>query len=217
MKLAAFDMDGTILEGRLVFTLSERIGLDGKVRTIQADGKLAAHKKTAMIAELFTGLTRKDIESAVESIPLVRNIEQAMSTLKSRDYKIGIISDSYTAAASVVASRLDMDFVTANDLVFEEGVATGKVNMPMGWEKIDCFCRLSVCKRYHLEKHASKFGVQMDDTLAVGDTRADICMIRHAGFGVAFMPKDDDVKNASKNAVNTSDMMQVIRLLDATL
>src|SRR5574341_321135 len=137
-------MDGTILEGRLVFTLSERIGLDGKVRTIQADGKLAAHKKTAMIAELFTGLTRKDIESAVESIPLVRNIEQAMSTLKSRDYKIGIISDSYTAAASVVASRLDMDFVTANDLVFEEGVATGKVNMPMGWEKIDCFCRLSV-------------------------------------------------------------------------
>lgn len=215
MKLAAFDMDGTLLDGRLVFALSEKMGLDGKVRTIQADGKLAAHEKTVMIADLFRGVTRKDVESAVESIPLAKNAEQAVSTLKGRDYKLGIISDSYTAAASLVAARLGMDFVAANDLVFENNVATGSVNMPMGWEKIDCFCHLSVCKRYHLEKHADLFGVQMVDTLAVGDTRADICMIRRAGFGVAYMPKDDDVRNASENVVNTPDMMQVIRLLDA--
>lgn len=215
MKLAAFDMDGTLLDGRLVFALSEKMGSDGKVRTIQADDKLAAHEKTAMIADLFRGVTRKDVESAVESIPLAKNAEQAISTLKSRDYKLGIISDSYTAAASLVASRLGMDFVAANDLVFENEVATGRVNMPMGWEKIDCFCRLSVCKRYHLEKYADMFGVQMVDTLAVGDTRADICMLKRAGFGLAFMPKDDDVRNASENVVNTPDMMQIIKLLDA--
>lgn len=215
MKLAAFDMDGTLLDGRLVFALSERLGLDGQVRRIQADGNLAAHEKTVAIAGLFAGVTRRDVESAVESIPLARNTEQAIAVLKGRDYKMGIISDSYTAAASAVASRLGMDFVAANDLLFENNVATGKVSMPMGWEKIDCFCHLSVCKRYHLEKHADIFGVQIVDTLAVGDTRADICMIKRAGFGVAFMPKDDDVKNASENVVSTPDMMQVIRLLDA--
>lgn len=215
MKLAAFDMDGTLLDGRLVFALSERLGLDGQVRTIQADGSLAAHEKTVAIAGLFAGVTKRDVESAVESIPLARNTEQAIAVLKGRDYKMGIISDSYTAAASAVASRLGMDFVAANDLLFENNVANGKVSMPMGWEKIDCFCHLSVCKRYHLEKHADIFGVQIVDTLAVGDTRADICMIKRAGFGVAFMPKDDDVKNASENVVSTPDMMQVIRLLDA--
>jgi phosphoserine phosphatase len=215
VKLAAFDMDGTLLDGRLVFALSERLGLDGQVRTIQADGSLAAHEKTVAIAGLFAGVTKRDVESAVESIPLARNTEQAIAVLKGRDYKMGIISDSYTAAASAVASRLGMDFVAANDLLFENNVANGKVSMPMGWEKIDCFCHLSVCKRYHLEKHADIFGVQIVDTLAVGDTRADICMIKRAGFGVAFMPKDDDVKNASENVVSTPDMMQVIRLLDA--
>jgi phosphoserine phosphatase len=214
MKLAAFDMDGTLLDGRLVFALSERLGLDGRVRTIQSDGMLAAHEKTVMMADLFTGVTRRDVESAVESITLAKNAEQVVAALKSREYKIGIISDSYTAAAGVVASRLGLDFVAANDLVFENNVATGRVNMPMGWEKIGCFCHLSVCKRYHLEKHADIFGVQIVDTLAVGDTRADICMIKHAGFGVAYMPKDDDVKNASENVVSTPDMMQVIRLLD---
>lgn len=216
MKLAAFDMDGTLLDGRLVFALSERLGLDGQVRAIQGDSSLAAHEKTVAIARLFAGVMRRDVESAVESIPLAKNAEQAIAVLKGRDYKMGIISDSYTAAASTVASRLGMEFVAANDLVFENNVATGKVNMPMGWEKIDCFCHLSVCKRYHLEKHADIFGVQIVDTLAVGDTRADICMIKRAGFGVAFMPKDDDVKNASENVVSTPDMMQVISLLDAT-
>jgi phosphoserine phosphatase len=215
MKLAAFDMDGTLLDGRLVFALSEKLGLDGKVRTIQSDDKLAAHEKTAMIADLFTGVTRKDVESAVEAISLARNTEQAIAALRGREYKIGIISDSYTAAAGTVASRLGLDFVAANDLVFENDVATGKVHMPMGWEKINCFCHLSVCKRYHLEKHADMFGIQMIDTIAVGDTRADICMIKRAGFGVAYMPKDDDVMNASENVVSTPDMMQVIRLLDA--
>lgn len=216
MKLAAFDMDGTLLDGRLVFALSERIGVDSKVKAVQADEKLAAHEKTVMIASLFAGVARRDVESAVESIPLARNVEQAVSTLKERDYKIGIISDSYTAAAGVIASRLGMDFVAANDLVFDSNnIATGKVKMPMGWEKIDCFCHLSVCKRYHLEKHASMFGIRIADTVAIGDTRADICMIRGAGFGVAFMPKDDDVKNASENVVKTPDMMQVIALLDA--
>jgi phosphoserine phosphatase len=215
VKLAAFDMDGTLLDGRLVFALSERMGLDGRVRAIQSDEKLASHEKTAMIAGLFAGVTRRDIESAVESIPLSKNAGQAVSALKARDYKTGIISDSYTAAAGAVASRLGMDFVAANDLVFENNVATGRVNMPMGWEKIDCFCHLSVCKRYHLEKYADMFGVQLVDTLAVGDTRADICMIRRAGFGVAFMPKDDDVRSASENVVTAPDMMQVVRLLDA--
>lgn len=215
MKLAGFDMDGTLLDGRLVFALSERLGLDGKVKTIQADGKLAAHEKTVMIAGLFAGVTKRDVESAVESIPLTKNVEQAISTLKGRDYKIGIISDSYTAAVSVVASRLGMDFVAANELVFENNIATGKVKMPMGWERIDCFCHLSVCKRYQLEKYADMFGVQMVDTLAVGDTRADICMIRRAGFGVAFMPKDNDVKNTSENVVSVPDMMHVLKLLDA--
>lgn len=215
MKLAAFDMDGTLLDGRLVFALSERLGLDGQVRAIQADAGLAAHEKTVAIARLFTGVTRRDVESSVESLPLAKNAEQAIAVLKGRDYKMGIISDSYTAAAGALASRLGMDFVAANDLVFENNVATGKVNMPMGWEKIYCFCHLSVCKRYHLEKYADIFGVQIVDTLAVGDTRADICMIKRAGFGVAFMPKDDDVKNASENVVSTPDMMQVISLLDA--
>ena len=207
--LAAFDMDGTLIQGRLVFTLADRFGLSDKVRAIQSSITVG-YEQTKAIAALFAGLTRKDIESGIESIPLTKNCELTISILKDRNYKVGIISDSYTIAASVVADRLQLDFVAANELGIENNKITGNIRMPLGWEKIGCFCKISVCKRYHLEKFASQFGISIENTLAVGDTKSDICMIRRAGAGVAFMPKDDEIANATRKIVQDSNLLKVL-------
>ncbi|MGI0049281.1 MAG: HAD family hydrolase [Nitrososphaera sp.] len=207
--LAAFDMDGTLIQGRLVFALADMFGLSGKVSAIQASGA-AGHEQTKAIAALFSGLTKKDVESAIESIPLTKNCERTVETLKERGCKIGIISDSYTIAASLVADRLQLDFVAANELEISNGRITGRVDMPLGWDRIGCFCKISVCKRYHLEKFARQFDVSIENTLAVGDTRSDICMIRRAGAGVAFMPKDSEIANATDKIVQDSDLLKVL-------
>jgi len=57
--------------------------------------------------------------------------------------------------------------------------------------------------------------IQTDRKLTVGDTRADKCMIRRACLDMAFIPKDDDVRNVGENVNPPPDMMHVIRLLDA--
>lgn len=213
MKLVAFDMDGTLLAGRLVFALAERAGIGGgKVSSIQAK-QLPGHEKTKMIAALFAGVSKRDVESAVESIPLAKNCERAISLLRGHGCRLGIISDSYSAATNIVAARLGMDFVAANELEFKRGVATGVVKMPLGWERIGCPCRLSVCKRFHLEKHARHYGVPVQETVSVGDTRADVCMVKRAGLGIAFMPKDADIKRAAEKVVGAPDMMAVAKLI----
>jgi phosphoserine phosphatase len=171
---------------------------------------MAGHEQTKAIAALFAGLAKKDVESAIESIPLIKNCEQTIAELRNRGYKIGIISDSYTLAAGLVADKLGLDFVAANELEVENGRVTGKVDMPLGWERIGCFCKISVCKRYHLEKFARKYDVPLENTLAVGDTRSDICMIQRAGSGVAFMPKDREVANATEKIVQDSDLVKVL-------
>ena len=79
-----------------------------------------------------------------------------------------------------------MDFHVANTLVVEDGVITGELDMPMGWEKIGCLCRQSVCKRYHLTRAAERYGVEMRHTVACGDSEADSCMIESAGVGIWF-------------------------------
>jgi phosphoserine phosphatase len=207
--LAAFDMDGTLTQGRLVFALADRFGLSEKVRAVQASGQ-EGHLQTKEIAGLFKGITRKDLEAAVESIPLVKNCEKAVAVLKEKKCRVGIVSDSYTVAANMVKDRLAMDFVCANDLEFVQDKATGRVGMPLRWEKIGCFCKISVCKRYHLEEQARRYGVQIDSTMAVGDTKSDICMLQRAAIGIAFMPKDDSVLQATPNVVREPDLLKVL-------
>ena len=208
-KLAAFDMDGTLIQGRLVFALADRFDLSCKVRDIQSSG-MQGYEQTRAIAALFAGLAEKDLEAAIESIPLTRNCETAIGMLKERGYRIGIITDSYTAAAKFVADKLQLDFVAANDLQIANGKITGKVEMPLGWETVGCFCRISVCKRYHLEKYARKYGVSTENTMAVGDTKSDACMIKRAGVGVVFMPKDEEIAKASQRIVREPDLLKVL-------
>src|SRR3712207_9462054 len=86
-NLAAFDMDGTLIQGRLVFTLANRFDLSEKVRSIQSTPQIAGHEQTKAIASLFAGLTTKDLESAIESIPITKNSESTIAALKERDYK----------------------------------------------------------------------------------------------------------------------------------
>jgi phosphoserine phosphatase len=212
MRLAAFDMDGTLIQGRLVFALADSFGLSEKVRAIQAAGA-PGHEQTRAIAALFAGLAKSDLESAMQSIPLANNCEKAIAKLRGMGYKIGIISDSYTVAAGLLADRLQLDFVAANELEIINGRITGKVEMPLGWEKIGCFCKISVCKRHHLEKFSRKFGVPIANTIAVGDTRSDICMVRRAGTGVAFMPKDEEIAKATDKIVREPDLLKVLEFV----
>lgn len=209
VALAAFDMDGTLTQGRLVFALADKFGLSEKVKNIQATGQ-DGHLQTKEIAALFRGITKSDLEAAVESIPLTQNCEETIAILKENKCKVGIISDSYTLAADIVRDRLRMDFVSANNLELVDGRITGRVEMPLGWEKIGCFCKISVCKRFHLEKQARMYGISIDKTMAIGDTKSDICMIQRAGVGIAFMPKDQMIEAAAKKIVREPNMLKVL-------
>ena len=197
----------------MVFALADRFGVSEKVRQIQGSGK-EGHIQTKEIASLFAGVSQKDIEQAAESIPLTRNTEKALTILKQGGCRVGIISDSYTVAAEVLATRLEMDFVCANRLEFKNGIATGRVEMPLGWDKIGCFCKISVCKRYHLEEQARRYGVPIEMTVAVGDTKSDLCMLGRAGTGIAFMPKDGIIGEASTNVVQEPDMLRILEFVE---
>jgi HAD superfamily phosphoserine phosphatase-like hydrolase len=139
----------------------------------------------------------------------MKNGQEIISALKIDGFKIGIITDSYSIAAKTLMNKLGIDFYAANDLVSSNGLITGEVNMPLGWEKINCSCRISVCKRYHLQMYAKKYGINMEDTVAIGDSRGDVCMIKHAGIGISFMPKDNYI-NFNKNIINRPDLMDIL-------
>jgi phosphoserine phosphatase len=209
LKLACFDMDGTIIDGRLVEVISKKFGLYDQIKRIQNDSTIFGYIKTQKIASILKGIDEKELVIAIDSISLMKNCQNIINLLKKNNYKIGIITDSYTIAAKILVNKLGLDFVAANDLQISGGLITGEVRMPLGWEKINCNCKISVCKRYHLEMYARKYGIDIKNTVAIGDTRGDICMVNNAGIGIAFMPKDDCI-GKHKNLINRPDLMDML-------
>ncbi len=55
-----------------------------------------------------------------------------------------------------------------------------------------------------------KIGVDIENTIAIGDTNGDLCMVKQAGIGIAFMPKDNILINEAKNQVNIPDMIDIL-------
>ena len=211
-KLVAFDMDGTLINGRLVFALGNKFGVSDKIRKIM-NKKILGYKKSAEIAKLWKGLTPDDIVKTIASIPLMKGATDVVKELKKQGHKVGIISDSYTLATGYIAKKLDMDFHMSNILIEKDGLLTGELRMLMGWDKIGCDCKISVCKRFHLEKAAELLNISSENTMAIGDTNSDLCMIKRAGVGIAFNPKDDVLVSSTNKVVRKLDLREILQYI----
>src|SRR5208282_4930228 len=111
------------------------------------------------IAKLLEGLSVGEFIRIVCDMPLTEGAVELVDGLREGGFVTGIISDSYTIATGILAEKLGMDFHVANELMVDEGVLLGSLRMPMGWERIGCDCRQSVCKRYQLSEAATIYGV----------------------------------------------------------
>lgn len=201
-------MDGTLLNGRLVFALGYKFGVSDKIREIMASD-LEGHEKTEKIAQLWKGVKAGAITDAIKSIPIMDGASEVIEEFRNRGYIMGIISDSYTLATDYIVKKFNIHFNVANVLEVNDGIITGKVEMPLGWEKINCWCKISVCKRFHLEKMARSMNIDMRDTIAIGDTKNDLCMIERAGTGIAFNPKDEEIME-NKIVVKGQDLRKIM-------
>jgi phosphoserine phosphatase len=183
-------MDGTLVDGRLVFAIADNLGLSDKVREIQESRTLFGYQQSESIARLFKGLSVNNIIEAIEGLRLMRNCEKVVKDLKEQGHILGIISDSYDIAVNYMAKKLNFDFSESNCLELDSsGKLTGNIKMPLGWQKNGCYCKISVCKRYCLRRNTLKFQIGPSCTVAIGDTKSDLCMVEEAAVGIAFMPK----------------------------
>ncbi|HEX5456809.1 MAG TPA: HAD-IB family phosphatase [Candidatus Nitrosotalea sp.] len=213
-KLIAFDMDGTLLEGRTIQVLAEKHGFTEDLAKIQKDSNLKGYQKSEKIAVLLKGIHQDEIVKAVSGIKIIKNWRETIEELKQQEHVLGIISDSYKVACDYLAKKMGLDFAIANKLdVDRKRVLTGEISMPLGWQKIGCACKISVCKRYHLEKMSEKFKIPLSNTVVVGDTISDLCMIERAGIGIAMMPKDEILEEKSDIVVRTHDLRKIIPVI----
>lgn len=189
--LAVLDMDGTLLESRSVDVLCQKFGLETKLREIDTKANfIEEYKVSEAIAQLFAKMRASELEKTFDGIGVVNGAKNFIDFLKGRGFLTAIITDSYVFLATRLAKKLRVDAVWGNELEIVDGLVTGRVIMPLGWEKTEKCQKKAVCKLHAMYELAQKNQIGMDRTLVVGDSRSDSCIIERAAIGVAFKPKD---------------------------
>lgn len=204
--LAILDMDGTLLEQRTVDVLCGKLGLTERLMEIDRKSKsMDAYKVSARIAELFSGIEASKLEAIFDTITHVKGAKDFVNCTKSRDFVTAIVTDSYVFLASRLAQKLGIDAVKGNMLELVNGVLTGKIIMPLGWEeeKQKNCQKKAVCKLHAMNNLMRIYQIQDNRTLAVGDSQSDFCVIKKARIGIAFRPKDKSIIRVSDTVILT--------------
>jgi phosphoserine phosphatase len=183
IKLAVFDMDSTLIQCECIDELAKRFDIGEKVSSITAAamrGEINFNESFTRRMALLEGLSEDVLLDIGESLPLTEGVEHLISTLKQNGYKIALFSGGFYYFANILKEKLGINHVYANNLPIENGTVTGKVEGEIvdGQKKME--------RLIHVAKLE---GLELSQTVAVGDGANDLPMIKTAGLGVAFHAK----------------------------
>ena len=190
-KMIVFDMDDTILMDRFINVSAEAFGFMPKLNELRFNEKDPIIL-TKRIGLLLKGRTMDELLHVVSNMKMAENIKEVIKAYKEKGYLVGIISHSYTLITNYVKQQIGADFSVAHQMEFFEGKATGEVNLPSYFfGSPESVCGHSFCKTNALQYLCEKYNVLMKNTVAVGDSKDDRCMIAYAGRGISFCSTDE--------------------------
>lgn len=210
-RLALFDMDGTLIDARFVVALARRANRYPELSQYLDNDSLGPDARSRRIAELFRGVPRELFEEVARKVRLMPGAVDTVVGLRKAGYRVGVVTDSYRAAAEVVRRRVFADFSVAHLMRFRRGVATGELHLSRAMEHPDGCPLHAHCKKNTLRHLMARWELTADRVLAVGDGENDVCMLRAAGTSVAFRPKSPKVQAAAGLVVH-DDLTQILDL-----
>lgn len=206
MRLCAMDMDSTLVQVEVIDELARLHGVGEQVARITADamaGELNYEASLRRRVGLLEGLRAEQVQAVADALPLTEGAEVLVSTLQHLGYKTAVISGGFDVAAHRVQARLGLDHAHSNTLEVVDGVLTGRVLEPIVTPER---------KVRLLEEIAETEGIDLSQTIAIGDGANDLRMIERAGLGIAFHAKAK-LRQAADTALTAGGLDRVLYLL----
>ena len=203
IRLVVFDMDGVLADVdsswmfvHQAFNVSNELNYQRYVR-----GEIGYQEFLNSDIRLWGRVTLQRIEEILAEIPLMPGAEETVKALKLRKVKTAIISSGLEPLAKRIQRELTIDHVYANRLlVDEDGFLTGE-----GEALVEPKEKLKV-----LMEVSSRLGLRLSECAVVGDSLFDIPMLKAAGVGIAFNPKDKEVSEAADFVVEEKNLKAVL-------
>ncbi len=188
-KLAAFDMDSTLINIECIDEVADAAGKKTEVAAITeaamrgeiTDFKDSLRRRLA----LLKGVPEAALEEVyAKRLQINPGVEKTAAAFKAAGIKLLLVSGGFTFFSDRIAKRLGFDFARANVLEIENGLPTGRVVQQTWGDIVD-----GEEKKKMLLQTATQLGLQPNQTIAVGDGANDLPMMSVAGLSVAYHAK----------------------------
>jgi phosphoserine phosphatase len=211
-RLAAFDMDSTLINIECVDEIAAAVGLKAEVAAITeatmrgeiADFKESLRRRVA----LLKGVPQAALEDIwTHTLRLNPGVEAFFAALRGAGVKTLLVSGGFTFFSDRVVRKLGMDYSRANVLEMADGALTGGlVAQPWG----------DICdgleKQRMLLQTCADMGIAPSQAIAVGDGSNDLPMMSVAGLSIAYHAKPA-VREKAMLAINEGGMDAALAVL----
>jgi phosphoserine phosphatase len=205
-RLVCFDMDSTLIQTEVIDELAELAGVGTEVKAITEaamQGDIDFNESFVRRMKLLKGLSEAVLHDVAVNLPITKGARRLIDTLKSYGFKTAILSGGFTYFGHYLQKELGIDYVYANELEIKDGILTGKhIGDIVNGNK----------KAEYLQDIALKEGININQTIAIGDGANDLPMLNVAGLGIAFHAKPT-VKDNAQSSISSIGLDGVLYLL----
>lgn len=208
-KLVVMDVDSTLIQQEVIELLAAKVGALKEVQEITSAamrGDLDFSQSLIARVALLKGLPESALHEVRGEITLTPGARTLVQTLKKLGHSVAVVSGGFTSVIEPLIKELGITHYRANTLEVKDGALTGKVLGTI----ID-----RAGKATALRDFAKIEGVDLEQTIAIGDGANDLDMIAIAGLGIAFNAKPA-VKAAADSSVSAPYLDSVLYLLGIT-
>ncbi len=205
--LVAFDMDGVLVRYPSSWTwvhhhfgVENDTALEAYIRG-EIDDSEFMRRDIALWIERKRDLCAADIDSILEKLPITNGVRETVESLRDADIRTVIVSGGLDSAARRISEEYGFDGWLANGLECDrEGRLTGA-----GVLRVEL-----MNKRRALDFFQSRWGVEKERSVCVGNSFVDISMFERCGLGIAYNPIDDLVAKKADVVVVDPDLRSVL-------
>jgi phosphoserine phosphatase len=184
-KLAAFDMDSTLITIECIDEIADFIGKKSEVSAITEAamrGEISDYKESlSRRVALLKGLPETALGRVYdERLRLTPGAQALVDFFQANKIKILLVSGGFTFFTERLKGRLNLDFAKSNQLEIVDGILTGSLVGGIVDAKIKRDTVLETC---------IQIGCDPSEVIAIGDGANDLQMMAVAGLSVAYKAK----------------------------
>ena len=206
-RLVQLDVDSTFIQQEAIESLAAKAGVLDEVSQITAAamrGELDFAESLIARVSLLQGLSEDVIKQVQSEIRLTEGAAELVATLHQEGHCVSLVSGGFTNILQPMVDEMKIDFYRANTLEVVEGKLTGKVLGAI----ID-----RAAKADALREFATACGVDLSNTVAIGDGANDLDMMEIAGISIAFNAKPI-VEAAADYSIKEPSLRSVVSLIN---